>query len=97
MDSDLVTKILLFIVFAIPVGAGIVSYVKMSPAEKSAINADAQARREAIKNPVNADGEVVCPFCGSKQIQAVPRRWSITTGLLTNKIDRVCLRCKRKF
>jgi hypothetical protein len=97
MDSDLVTKILLFIVFAIPVGSVIVYYVKMSPAEKSALNAETQARREAIKNPVNADGDVVCPFCGSKQIQAVPRRWSATAGLLTNKIDRVCLRCKRKF
>ncbi len=38
-----------------------------------------------------------CPRCGSTQIQAVPRKWSLMTGLLTNKVDRVCLNCKNKF
>jgi hypothetical protein len=41
--------------------------------------------------------QVHCPKCGSTQIQAVPRKWSLLTGFLTNKIDRVCLNCKNKF
>jgi rRNA maturation protein Nop10 len=40
---------------------------------------------------------IKCPKCGSTQIQAVPRRWSLATGFLTNKVDRVCLNCKNKF
>lgn len=40
---------------------------------------------------------VKCPKCGSTQIQAVPRKWSLMTGILTNKVDRVCLNCKHKF
>lgn len=41
--------------------------------------------------------KINCPKCGSTQIQAVPRKWSIMTGILTNKVDRVCLNCKNKF
>lgn len=40
---------------------------------------------------------VCCPRCGSTHIQVVPRKWSIFPGLLTNKVDRVCLKCKHKF
>lgn len=44
------------------------------------------------------DTDVVsCPKCGSTHIQAVPRKWSVFSGLLTNKVDRVCLKCKHKF
>lgn len=56
-------------------------------------------------NILNPNGEseyintntVYCPKCGSTNIQAIPRKWSIFTGLLTNKVDRVCLKCKHKF
>lgn len=41
--------------------------------------------------------EVRCPKCNSIQIQAVTRKWSLLTGFLTNKVDRVCLNCKTKF
>lgn len=40
---------------------------------------------------------VSCPKCGSTHIQVVTRKWSILTGIFTNKIDRVCLKCKYKF
>lgn len=54
---------------------------------------------------VNPDGEIEyvdndiisCPKCGSTHIQAVPRKWSIFSGVFTNKVDRVCLKCKYKF
>lgn len=41
--------------------------------------------------------EVHCPKCGSTQIQMVQRKWSLLTGLMTNKVDRVCVNCKHKF
>lgn len=41
--------------------------------------------------------EVKCPKCGSTQIQAVRKNWSLLTGFLTNDVDRVCLNCKHKF
>lgn len=40
---------------------------------------------------------VHCPICGSSQIQLVGRKWSIFSGMATNKIDRVCMYCKTKF
>jgi len=40
---------------------------------------------------------VSCPKCGSTHIQVVPRKWSIFSGIFTNKVDRVCLKCKYKF
>lgn len=38
-----------------------------------------------------------CPKCGSTQIQMVTRKWSLLTGFMTNKVDRVCVNCKHKF
>lgn len=40
---------------------------------------------------------VLCPKCSSTNIQIVPRKWSILTGILTNKTDRVCVNCKYKW
>lgn len=51
--------------------------------------------KDAVK--VSKDGDIICPKCGSTQIQVVSRKWSLFTGVLTNKIDRVCLKCKNKF
>lgn len=41
--------------------------------------------------------EVVCPFCGSTQIQIVNKKWDLMTGLFTNKTLRVCVKCNKKF
>lgn len=43
------------------------------------------------------DNKPRCPKCGSTNIQIVPRKWSLLTGFLTNKTDRVCVNCKNKF
>lgn len=40
---------------------------------------------------------VFCPYCECTNIQIVQRKWSILTGFLTNKSDRVCLKCNTKF
>ena len=41
--------------------------------------------------------KVKCPYCFSSEVQIIPRRFSLLTGFATNKFDRVCLRCKKKF
>ena len=41
--------------------------------------------------------KVTCPYCFSSEIQLVPKKFSLLTGFATNKYDRVCVRCKRKF
>lgn len=38
-----------------------------------------------------------CPKCGSTNIQLVKRKWSPLMGFMTNKVDRICVNCKRKF
>lgn len=48
-------------------------------------------RKEAEENTPH------CPYCGSTSIQLVPKKWSILTGFLTNKVDRYCVNCKKKF
>lgn len=40
---------------------------------------------------------IKCPRCGSTNIQIVPRKWSVLTGFMTNKTDRVCVNCNKKF
>lgn len=49
------------------------------------------------KLPQELIAEGRCPRCGSHNIQIVPRRWSLLTGFLTNKVDRVCVNCKHRF
>lgn len=51
-----------------------------------------EGKSESINNDI-----IYCPKCNSSNIQIVPRKWSFFTGLLTNKVDRVCLKCKHKF
>lgn len=45
----------------------------------------------------NSPDIVRCPRCKSTQIQMVPRKYSILTGFSTNGVDRMCVRCKKKF
>lgn len=53
-------------------------------------------RHKVAKKTENSD-QVKCPKCGSTQIQLVSKKWSVLTGFMTNKVDRVCVNCKRKF
>lgn len=53
------------------------------------------AQQESAK--VSNKNTVKCPKCGSTNIQIVPRKWSLLTGFMTNKTDRVCVNCKNKF
>lgn len=41
--------------------------------------------------------KVRCPRCRSTDIQLAPRKYSLLTGFATNKYDRVCVRCQKRF
>ena len=45
----------------------------------------------------NNEKDCKCPKCGSTNIQIVPRKWSLLTGIFTNATDRVCVNCKYKW
>lgn len=45
----------------------------------------------------NPPDKVRCPRCRSTEIQLVPKKFSLLTGFATNKFERMCLRCKKKF
>lgn len=51
---------------------------------------------DAFKEPQETP-KVKCPYCFSSEVQIVPKRFSLLTGFATNKFERVCVRCKRKF
>lgn len=51
---------------------------------------------DAFKEPQEIP-KVKCPYCFSSEVQIVPKRFSLLTGFATNKFERVCVRCKRKF
>ena len=51
---------------------------------------------DAFKEPQETP-KVQCPYCFSSEVQIVPRKFSLLTGFATNKFERVCVRCKRKF
>ena len=63
-------------------------------------DAKRQLKEVLPNNPlVNDDSPDVvrCPRCRSTQVQIVPRKFSLLTGFATNKFDRICLNCKKKF
>lgn len=42
--------------------------------------------------------EVICPKCGSRQIQITQRGWTLATGFIgSGKTERVCVNCMCKF
>lgn len=77
-----------------------VSFEKLSQIkiiDKDVINKREEQIRRANSINYSVLNQVKCPKCGSTQIQMVPRKWSLLTGFLTNKVDRVCMNCKCKF
>lgn len=57
---------------------------------------DRQARENARRAAEEAS-RPRCPKCGCTEFQMVPRKWSPLTGFLTNKVDRVCVKCKTRY
>ena len=53
--------------------------------------------REFVDSQIGHHTQTHCPHCQSTSFQMVPRKWSLMTGLMTNKVDRVCTNCKKRF
>lgn len=53
----------------------------------------------AIKNVKHDnEGKIIYPYCKSTQITVQKRGWKMSTGLLgSNKLERVCMSCMKKF
>lgn len=77
---------------------GINSY-KISQIENNRKKSSEEYLREtSIKYSSQSTEEPVrCPKCGSTQIQVLRKKWSPLTGILTNKVERVCVSCKHRF
>lgn len=58
---------------------------------QKSLNLESERKRQS------AAKQIRCPYCGCTEFQMVPRKWSLFTGLLTNKVDRVCVKCKKRF
>lgn len=50
-----------------------------------------------VKTESKSEEPVRCPKCGSTQIQVLRKKWSPLTGVFTNKVERVCVNCKKRF
>lgn len=37
--------------------------------------------------------QLICPKCAGTNFTPVPRKWSLLTGFMTNKVDMVCNKC----
>lgn len=53
--------------------------------------------RENARRAAEEASRPRCPKCGCTEFQMVPRKWSPLTGFLTNKVDRVCVKCKTRY
>ena len=63
-------------------------------------DAKRQLKEVLPNNPLvndNSPDIVRCPRCRSTQVQMVPRKFSLLTGFATNRLDRVCVRCQKRF
>lgn len=70
-------------------------YTFQAPNADDAENQLKKVKPDAFQSPTPS--QVKCPYCGSTQIQLVPRKWSLLMGIMTNKVDRTCLNCQRTF
>ncbi len=52
---------------------------------------------DAFVYPEEKETKILCPHCFSSQYQLVPRKFSLLTGFATNKVDRICLKCNKRF
>lgn len=51
-----------------------------------------------LKIQLDENGNVMCPYCGSTQIQIVKRGYHWFFGLLgSDQNERVCVHCMKKF
>ena len=96
-DGKLIFGLVMFLVPVVIIIAAVVNYNKTTPEQRAAREKELKAKYAVSPDYQKADTPIQCPYCNSTQIQMVPRRWTPVMGLFTNKVDRICLRCKKKF
>ena len=52
---------------------------------------------DAFVYPKKKESVVRCPRCFSTDFQLVPKKFSLLTGFATNRVDRVCVKCMKRF
>ena len=52
---------------------------------------------DAFVYPEKKEPVIRCPRCFSTDFQLVPKKFSLLTGFATNRVDRVCVKCMKKF
>jgi len=63
-------------------------------------DAERQLKKVLPNSPlfqINPTSQKRCPYCYGTQIQLVPKRFSILTGFATSKVERMCVRCQKRF
>ena len=52
---------------------------------------------DAFVYPEKKEPVIRCPRCFSTDFQLVPKKFSLLTGFATNRVDRVCVKCMKRF
>ena len=90
---DTFTAILLLIL-----SVAILIFVLVKRADKITSPEKYRKKIQKIKIELDENGNVMCPYCGSIQIQIVKRGYHWFFGLLgSDQNERVCVHCMKKF
>lgn len=63
-------------------------------------DAERQLKEVCPNSPLfksNPSPVVRCPRCFSTDFQLVPKKWSLLAGFATNRVQRVCVKCMKRF
>lgn len=63
-------------------------------------DAERQLKEVMPNNPLTNPSptpQIRCPRCFSTEFQLVPKKFSLLTGFATNRYDRVCNHCGKRF
>ncbi len=63
-------------------------------------DAERQLKEVCPNSPLfrgNSSPGLRCPRCFSTEFQFVPRKWSLISGFATNRVDRMCNHCGKRF
>lgn len=93
MEENILIVLLFLIVIALFI------YILIKRADKI-VSPEKYKKSDEPKLEIKLDsnGNVMCPYCGSTQIQIVKRGYHWFWGLFgSDKNERVCVHCMRKF
>lgn len=95
MDSAIITTLLTYLVLGAIILTPLIIFLKLKDSYKNQKSREYDEFNKKLRTDEN--GNILCPFCGSTQIQVVKEKYNLLQGFSTNKNERVCLRCMKKF